>query len=250
MKLKKGLWIIGIVLAFVIIGNLLAFAIIGNLLPDENNENTIISNVIEEEVPEEVIEIISERTKDLYKVTRVIDGDTIELSSGERGRLICIDTPERGEEGYQEAKDFLSDLVLNQEVILVKDVSEKDRYGRLLRYVYFNEIGIELGLSINYGIVLLGYGKTYRYPPDTALCDEIQEAEEYAKDNNLGIWEETIEEPEDTPTSSDIICGYNHYNCGDFSSCSEVMEVFNYCSSDIHYLDGDDDGIPCESLCG
>ena len=46
-----------------------------------------------------------------------------------------------------------------------------------------------------------------------------------------------------------IICDYNAYNCEDFSTCSEVMEIFYVCGYDVHYLDGDDDGIPCEILC-
>ena len=44
-------------------------------------------------------------------------------------------------------------------------------------------------------------------------------------------------------------CDENTYDCEDFNSCQEVMDVFTYCKDDVHYLDGDDDGIPCESLC-
>jgi hypothetical protein len=44
-------------------------------------------------------------------------------------------------------------------------------------------------------------------------------------------------------------CFSNIYNCDDFSTCSEVMEVFDACSYDVHELDRDEDGIPCESLC-
>ena len=62
-----------------------------------------------------------------------------------------------------------------------------------------------------------------------------------AKDNNLGIWSESEQSSEGC--TSDI------YNCGDFSSCLQVMEVFNACSSDVNKLDRDDDGVPCESLC-
>lgn len=52
-------------------------------------------------------------------------------------------------------------------------------------------------------------------------------------------------------TDQEIICSYNFYNCDDFNSCSEVMKVFNECGNeDIHYLDGDKEGVPCESLCG
>ena len=52
-------------------------------------------------------------------VSRVIDGDTFELCSGETARLLCVDTPEKGEEGYEEAKVFLEDLILYKEVRLV-----------------------------------------------------------------------------------------------------------------------------------
>jgi len=68
----------------------------------------------------------------------------------------------------------------------------------------------------------------------------------------LRLMEEEQEEKsvEESPSNSNIVCSYNAYNCDDFSTCSEVMKVFNTCRNDIHYLDGDDDGIPCESLCG
>jgi len=182
---------------------------------------------------------------DSFKITYVVDGDTLEIDTGERVRLICIDTPETGDYYYQEAKDYLKNLVLNKEVRLVKDVSETDKYGRLLRYLY-----LEDGTFVNEKIVYYGYGEAYPYNPDTSLCPIIQQAEQHAKDNNLGIWEEIIEEPtEESSPSSDIICSSDYYNCGDFNTCSEVMEIFNTCNSDIHGLDGDDNGIPCESLC-
>lgn len=243
MKTKIIFWIIGIIIV--------SLFLFGSS-PEETNSNqdlilgesTINSNVIKEEIPKEIIEIaISEPTSNLYTVTKVVDGDTIELSSGERVRLVCIDTPERGEDGYSEATDYLRGLILNKDVELVKDISETDRYGRLLRYIY-----LEDGTFVNERVVYYGYGKAYPYNPDTSLCPEIREAEQYAKDNDLGIWVETIEK--ETSSNSNVGCGSDTYNCGDFSTCSEVMEVFNACSYDVNQLDGDDDGIPCESLCG
>lgn len=195
----------------------------------------------------------SNDVRDLFLVTRVIDGDTIEIEGGDRVRLICIDTPEVGEEGYYEAKDFLSDMILNRKVILEKDVSETDRYGRLLRYVYLYENGQKIDNSINYAISLLGYGKAYPYPSDTKLCDKIQEGEDYAKRLNKGIWEESVPDNDNSYSSNSYdsnSCGSNVYNCGDFNTCSEVMEVFDSCSYDVNELDGDDDGVPCEALCG
>lgn len=61
-----------------------------------------------------------------------------------------------------------------------------------------------------------------------------------------------IDKPIPEDTSSGIVCTYNYYNCSDFSTYREAREVFDYCKSqgqgDIHWLDGDDDGIPCEAL--
>jgi len=70
------------------------------------------------------------------KVTRVVDGDTIELENGQKVRFIGIDTPERGQCGYQEAKKNMQDMVLAKRIILVSDGKQNtDKYGRLLRYV-------------------------------------------------------------------------------------------------------------------
>jgi len=101
-------------------------------------------------------------------VTRVIDGDTFEISTGEKVRLICIDTPEKGESGFNEAKEFLEKLILNKNVTLEKDITNKDKYRRLLRYAYVND------LFVNKEIVQKGYGKIYRYEPDTKKCSEIE----------------------------------------------------------------------------
>ena len=101
-------------------------------------------------------------------VYRIIDGDTFELGSGERVRLICIDTPEIGQKEYAEAKEFLSGLILGKRVRLEKDVSEKDAYGRLLRYVYVGD------LFVNKELVEKGYASVFRYGNDTARCDEIK----------------------------------------------------------------------------
>ena len=190
--------------------------------------------------------VIEEKEDGLFKVTGIIDGDTIYIDTGEKIRLICIDTPETHEDYYQEAKNYLEDLILYKEVRLEKDISETDRYGRLLRYIYTKE-----GDFVNKMIVRAGYGKAYRYEPDISKCSEIEEAEEYAKDDNLGIWSE---EKEESTGSTDLIydCSGNIYNCADFNTHAEAQEVFEYCKSqgkgDIHRLDRDDDGLACESL--
>ncbi len=101
-------------------------------------------------------------------VIRIIDGDTFELSSGDIIRLICVDAPEIGKQGADEAAIFLSSLILNKEVRLESDIDDKDDYGRLLRYVYIDE------LFVNKEIVSQGYGSVFRYGNNTKLCGEIE----------------------------------------------------------------------------
>ena len=60
----------------------------------------------------------------------------------------------------------------------------------------------------------------------------------------------TAAPPSPSPTTSGIDCSRDQYNCGDFTTCSEVMAVFNACPGDPSRLDADHDGTPCESLCG
>ncbi len=178
----------------------------------------------------------------LFTVSRVIDGDTIEIQTGERVRLICIDTPEVGEYYYQEAKDYLINLILNEKVKLVKDVSETDRYSRLLRYVYVEDV------FVNGELIEKGYARVYRYPPDTKLCDYLEILEIEAKNNNFGIW---LEVEEEETTDLGYICSYNVYNCGDFSTHAQAQAVYEGCggvSNDVHRLDRDEDGLACESL--
>lgn len=107
-------------------------------------------------------------------VLEVIDGDTFKLWNGEIVRLICVDAPEKGKIGYEEAKEFLSFLILSKEVRLEKDVSDKDEYGRLLRYVYVIEKNND-EVFVNKEIVQQGYAEVFIYGNDTAKCGEIAE---------------------------------------------------------------------------
>jgi micrococcal nuclease len=101
-------------------------------------------------------------------VTRIIDGDTFQVASGDTVRLICVDTPEIGSTGSEEASSFLGSLILNKEVKLENDTDDKDAYGRLLRYVYLDD------LFVNKEIVSQGYGSVFRYGNNTSKCDEIE----------------------------------------------------------------------------
>jgi len=107
-----------------------------------------------------------------HNVTRIIDGDTFEIDTKEKVRMVCINTPEIGEEGAKEATEYLRLLVEDKKVGLEKDISETDRYRRLLRYVYV-EYNNEL-LFVNKELVSKGHAKIFRYGQDTKRCNEIE----------------------------------------------------------------------------
>lgn len=125
-------------------------------------------------------------------VSYVLDGDTIQLSDGERVRLAGINTPEAGEKCYEEAKNALEGLLLGKNVRLEPDVEDKDRYGRLLRYVYIDMGGQEL--FVNSWLVSNGYAISYPVEPDTKYQDGLNHNEEIAKINKEGcLWKSSEE---------------------------------------------------------
>lgn len=118
-----------------------------------------------------------------FKVINVIDGDTLDLNNSKRVRLSGINTPETGECYYEEAKNKLAELVLDKDVFLEKDISDEDKYGRLLRYVYIDDS------FVNSILVKEGYARVYdKYSYDTRRYNELKEVEFLAKENNLGLW--------------------------------------------------------------
>ncbi len=120
---------------------------------------------------------------DAARVTRIIDGDTIDVRIGEVGyrvRYIGMNTPERDEACYQEASDANARLVSGQTVTLVKDTSNTDQYGRLLRYVYVGS------LFVNAELVKEGWAENAVYPPDTRYEDTFYQLEQAATAANIG----------------------------------------------------------------
>ncbi len=125
---------------------------------------------------------------DAADVINVVDGDTIDVlvdGAEYRVRYILINTPERRQTYYKEATDANSALVTGKTVYLVRDVSETDRYGRLLRYVY-----LEDGTFINAELVRLGYAQIATYPPDVSMIETIRAAQNEAILNKRGLWAE------------------------------------------------------------
>lgn len=123
-----------------------------------------------------------ENNKTTVTVAKVIDGDTVELANGKRVRLIGIDSPEQGQYYYNEAKDRLKELVEGKNVILEYDVSNTDKNGRLLRYIFVDDFFVDLEL------VKEGYANVYIVSPDIKYSSQLLEAENFAKESGLGIW--------------------------------------------------------------
>jgi micrococcal nuclease len=120
------------------------------------------------------------------RVTYVVDGDTIEVALDGRTyrlRYIGMDTPERDERFYRESTNRNRQLVGGQTVYLEKDVSETDRYGRLLRYVYLAD-----GRMVNELLVHEGLAQAATFPPDVRHADRFRAAQRAAQRAERGMW--------------------------------------------------------------
>ena len=125
------------------------------------------------------------------KVVRVVDGDTIEVDIGgilDKVRYIGMDTPETVhptkpvEYFGKEASEKNRELVEGKTVLLEKDVSEVDKYGRLLRYVWVDDV------MVNAELVRLGYAQVVTYPPDVKYQEYFLQLQREAQEGGLGLW--------------------------------------------------------------
>lgn len=136
-------------------------------------------------------------------VTRVIDGDTLELESGERVRLIGIDTPEihTSDKLYRDARrtkqdiktiralgrrayEFTKNLVEGKRIRLEFDAEKHDKYDRLLAYVYLKD-----ATFVNAQIVKEGYASLMTFPPNVKYADLFLELYQQARRNRRGLWQ-------------------------------------------------------------
>ena len=122
-------------------------------------------------------------------VQRVVDGDTVVLSTGERVRYIGIDTPElhhprKPVEAYaREAMEFNRRLVEGKKIRLEFDLDRHDKYDRLLAYVY-----LEDGTFVNAELVRQGYAQTLTIPPNVKYTDLFLKYQREAREGNRGLW--------------------------------------------------------------
>lgn len=144
--------------------------------------------------PESQTQSSNQSSQGSYQVVNVVDGDTVDViidGRTERIRLIGVDTPETvdprrtvecfGVEASQKAKSMLSGVRVNLESDPTQD--NRDRYSRLLRYVYLQD-----GTSFNKYMITEGYAHEYTYNTPYKYQAEFIAAEQSAKDNGRGLW--------------------------------------------------------------
>ena len=192
------------------------------------------------------------------KVVGVSDGDTFTLLTSNKQqvkvRLSEIDTPERAQPFGTQARQTLSDLIFSKDVLVVQD--DIDRYGRLVGQVYVG------GTHVNRKMVQEGMAWVYRqYLKDNTLLEDEQQA----KAAKRGLWSlpSTEQVPpwewrrgvktnnrskaaEKNQEAKKFTCGAKT-KCSEMASCEEAMFYLRECG--LARLDGDGDGVPCESLC-
>lgn len=127
-----------------------------------------------------------------YSVVRVVDGDTIIVDldgTEERVRLIGVDTPESVHPDKSKnvaygkiASEFTKSMLEDQAVTLEYDVQERDRYGRVLAYVYLD------GEMFNKTLLEEGHAKVATYPPNVKYVDAFTAIQEKAREEKKGVW--------------------------------------------------------------
>lgn len=192
-------------------------------------------------------------------VTRVVDGDTLDvrLTSGtrERVRLIGIDTPEAGACYAPKASARARQLALSKQVVLKGDATQdtRDRYGRLLAYVW-----LPGGKDLGYQLLAGGHAKVYVFRKPFRRLSAYRTAEASAKGGPAGLWSAcgapaptSVTTP--TPTPPTGSCHPSYSPClpvvGDLD-CADIRAMgvapVRVLGSDPYRLDGDDDGYGCE----
>lgn len=206
---------------------------------------------------------------EVVTVSRVVDGDTIEVSPAVNGikdvRLIGVDTPETygGTEPLgSQASSFTTEALEGQKVALEFDVERVDPYGRALAYVWVSGGGM-----FNAQLLEEGLAQVATFPPNTKYVERFETIQAEARSAGLGIWGLSQTEqcdladrgngigevspgctsdsqpiPETSPSSSGDL------DCSDFATQQEAQSVLNADPSDPNGLDAEGDGIACESL--
>jgi micrococcal nuclease len=201
-------------------------------------------------------------------LVRVIDGDTIRVRIGKKQfnlRYIGIDAPEWNKQKacFGREATAINKSLLKGTLRLEKDITDKDSFGRLLRYVWLAD-----GRMVNEEVVKAGAAVAQAYPPDLKHQERLNLANDTARHLAAGLWTACAAPapaPEPAPTPvvaaanvepniSAYSCTGPDLDCRDFSSQAAAQKFWNSCGGQAgghnpHRLDGNDkDGRVCESL--
>lgn len=242
------------------------------LLPDGDNGNKILLNETGDLDTDSVYTINSvdfgnytelpagDDLSGPYEIYKIIDGDTLSVMIDGKAqivRLIGMDSPEVGspytpEECYgEEASLIAKEKLQGKKIKLEADPAsgDKDKYGRLLRYVYQTD-----GTLFNEWMIAEGYAKEYTYGNmEYKYQSRFRTAQHIASAAKKGLWSiEVCALSKDFFAGTDYVCSSDAYNCSSFSTQAEAQSTYSYCvnqtGKDIHNLDTDSDGIACEGL--
>ncbi|HWM73994.1 MAG TPA: thermonuclease family protein [Nocardioides sp.] len=179
-----------------------------------------------------------------YVVSRIVDGDTLELGNGETVRLVGIDAPETGACGHERAADDLARLVLDKAVLLGESDEDRDRYGRLLRYIDIGSQDAGLRLIKN-GVAIARYDSRDGYgfhPRERQYIAADEGAKQFVCAPKLQPF---VQQP---PAGANCAPGYQP--CvppyPPDLDCPDVNGPIHVSGSDPHGLDADGDGVACE----
>lgn len=198
-----------------------------------------------------------------YKVTNVVDGDTIDIElSGktERIRLIGINTAETvdprkpvecfGKEASEKSKSVLNNATVTIETDSSQD--SRDKYGRMLAYVFLSD-----GSNFNQMMIAEGYAYEYTYDKPYKYQKEFKEAQQKAQSEKKGLWSDTAcsgqtnQPSQETPKVTPVPQYSGDMDCADFSSHEEAQAYFESKggspSNNVDRLDRDRDGLACEA---
>jgi micrococcal nuclease len=179
----------------------------------------------------------------------IVDGDTIEVKIGTRKhtvRYIGVDTPTLCY--AKETLAYHKSLVNGKTIRLVKDVSETDKYGRLLRYVYLQD-----GRMVNELLLEGGYAHLSTLPPDVLHVDRFLALQRKARESSAGLWSACAGAGMAATGDAPCDCAGPDLDCEDFTTQKAAQACWDFCGGEAdgpnpHRLDGNDkDGVVCES---
>jgi len=165
---------------------------------------------------------------DLLMVVEVLDGDSIILENGEEVRYLGINTTEFGQPYYKEASEFNKSLVLNKKIRLEFDIEKKDRYGRLLAYVWQD------GKFINQRLVEEGFAISVGTQPDVKYQHLFLSAQKQAKNNCKNIWKGLCSFDKNQQCVKIIEIEKNFKNKEKKNKNNEWISFQNFCSKPVN----------------